>query len=121
MSNINQPSFDRIKFMTNFQGIEDLAIETINSFLESLPQLVLALETAIHKMRADEIELAAHTLKGAISNFYAEPAQLAAWKLEHMSHGSDLPGMKVAFSNLKIELVRLERDFRIFLSERKAA
>lgn len=120
MSNINQPSFDKATFMNNFQGVEDLAADTISSFLDTLPELTLALEASIQNGKPSEIEISAHTLKGVISNFYAEPARLAVWKLEQMGRGNNLEGLKTAFSNLKIELDRLEQDLKTFLNERRA-
>lgn len=47
--------------MMNFQGMEDLAHETIKSFLSALPDLVLAVETSILSKNASDLELAAHT------------------------------------------------------------
>lgn len=114
-------SFDKVTFMTNFQGMEDLAHETIRSFLSTLPILLSAVEAAIQSKNAEELELSAHTLKGAASNFYAEPSRALAFQLEKMGHESSVDGADKVLAELKIAVTKLTADLNVLLNERKAA
>ncbi len=121
MSDVRPLPFDRQTFMENFQDMEDLAVEAIKSFLSTLPSLVAAIDDAVRSENAAELELAAHTLKGTVSNFYAEPSELLAWKLEQIGHARTTMNANKVFLELKVELERLHRAFDSLLNERKAA
>lgn len=113
-------SFDRATFMANFQGMEDLAQETIKSFLSIVPDLLLACERALQKKDMSEIERLAHTLKGALSNFYAEPSMDLAFKLEKMGHEKSINGADKVFVELKNAVAMLFGDLNALLIERNA-
>ena len=113
--------FDRNLYLANAGVLEDFAKETVLSFLETLPKLTTDIEMAITSKNASELEFAAHSLKGAISHFYAEPSRLLCWKLEQMGHGKDFDGMKKTFCDLKMELDRLVQALKEFANERNAA
>lgn len=81
---------------------------SVEDFLRSLPQLTLAIEKAIENKNPNDLKIAAHTLKGAVSNFYAEPSRQLAWQLEQLGHSQKLDGAKDILSNLKTELKALE-------------
>ena len=82
-------------------------METIRSFIFTLPALLAAIDQAIHSGKARDLELSAHTLKGAVSNFYAEGSRRLAWQLEKIGHEGRTNGAETTFSELKIELDRL--------------
>ena len=105
-------SFDKNTFLANFQGMEDLAHETAVNFLSTLPELVSKVEAAIHSKEAAKLEVTAHTLKGAVSNFYAEPSRLLAWKLEEKGKTKNLDGATETLTELKRELETLALDLR---------
>ena len=114
-------SFDQKLFMTNFHGMEDLAYQTIESFIGALPKLVSDVEVAIKTNNAADLELSAHTLKGALSNFYAERSKLLAWQLEQAGHGKITPMAEQVFQSLKLELARLSSDLEAFMNQRKTS
>ncbi len=121
MTDQNLPplSFDQKAFLSNFQGMEDLAEQTICSFLTTLPQLVFAVESAIQNQNPKELELSAHTLKGVLSNFFAEPSRLLAWKLEKMGHDQLIQDASQVLLELSPELTRLFEDLKFFMNGRK--
>lgn len=121
MSEEKAPSFDKKTFMANFDGMEDLAEETIRSFLSTLPGLISAVDLAIHTKNASKLELAAHTLKGAVSNFYAEPSRILAWKLEQIGHAQTTSDANKVFLEMKVELEVLCSALESLLSERRTA
>lgn len=93
--------FDQITFLANFSGMEDLAMETIRSFISTLPALIAAIDQAIQSGKARDLELSAHTLKGAASNFYAEGSKRLAWQLEKSVMKAAPMGLSPFLWNLK--------------------
>lgn len=104
----NQTSFDQEKFFSNFHGMEDVAIDAIQSFIDAIPRFIAAIDSAIEKNNTDELELSAHTLKGSVSNFYAEPTKQLAWQLEQMGHKKELKNAKAVCAQMKVELAQLK-------------
>ncbi len=121
MSYVKPLPFDRLTFMANFQGMEDLAEETIKSFLSTLPSLISAIDEAVRSANAAKLELAAHTLKGVVSNFYAEPSRLLAQEIEQIGHARSTANADKVFLELKTELERLHSALESLLNERTAA
>lgn len=115
--------FDEKTFFENFQGMEDLAQETIKNFLEHLPTLLSAVQKSIQSQNSEELEISAHSLKGALSNFYAEPARLLAWKLEELGNKKNpiQPDGDKLFQELQGELKRLTDALNVYASQRIAA
>jgi len=107
--------------MSNFHGIEDLAYEAVQSFLNLLPGMILAIEVKISSREFDGLQISAHALKGAVSNFYAEPSRQIAWKLEQIACQQEEGPLEEILVQLKSELFCLERDLKILLMERSAA
>lgn len=113
--------FDQITFLANFSGMEDLAMETIRSFISTLPALIAAIDQAIQSGKARDLELSAHTLKGAASNFYAEGSKRLAWQLEKIGHEGRTNGAEPIFMELKIELDRLSAALSSLVNSAGAA
>jgi len=114
-------AFDRDIFLSNFHGMDDLISETISSFFTALPDLTSAIETAIREKNLADLELAAHTLKGVVANFYAEPSKLLAWKLEQIGHGQLNEDCEIVFRQLQVELSRLTNELQNLVNETKVA
>lgn len=114
--NIDPTTFDMQTFLSNFQEIEDLAEEVINSFLINLPLLVEPVKKAIDSDDAVELELTAHTLKGVISNFYAENARLLAAKLEKIGSDKSTKEAAIIYIELKNELDKLTIELKNFIN-----
>ena len=112
-------SFDREAYLANFSDMETLAYETIDSFLSILPALIFDIESAIRSRNAEGLQISAHTLKGNLSNFYAESAELLAWQLEQMGHGKIMDATERVFQELKVELSRFSNDLKEFATKRK--
>lgn len=113
-----KPPIDREKFLEQFQGMEDLAQHAVDSFLEHIPKLMKSIEDSIQNKSPQQLELAAHTLKGAVSNFYAEPSRILAWKLEQLGHGTITAESKSIFNELQIEIERLTEVLTEYSSEK---
>lgn len=104
----NQVPFDQEKFFMNFHGMEDIAVDAIKSFIDVLPRLIAAIDSAIERNNNRDLELSAHALKGSVSNFFAEPTQQLAWQLEQMGHKNELQNAKSTCAQMKVELAQLK-------------
>lgn len=120
-SKSNTLSFNIETFMANFHGMEDLAIDMVSSFLQTLPKLINDIEKAVADKSDSDLELSAHTLKGALSNFHAESARDLAWQLEQMGRNKQINEALKILSQLRTELDRLDVDLQNFMNERRAA
>lgn len=108
-NNATKQTFDRNLLFANFHGIEDMIPEIIECFLLAIPKLTFALEAAIKAKDCEAIAISAHTMKGAVSNFYAEPSKNLALQLEKMGHDKVHAGTEELFRLLCIELLELTK------------
>lgn len=118
MKNSSTHIFDKTKFMKNFHGLETIAWELIATFLTTLPALKKKIEFAILSKDSLELELTAHTLKGVISNFHAEPAQKITKRLEEMGHNKITENNEEIFKELNLELDRLAIELQEYLKNK---
>ena len=88
-------------------GDQELLGEMIDLFLESCPKLLSDIEQAVERRDQDSLQRAAHTLKGSVGNFCAEPAQAAASGLETLGRNGELAGAPEAYRQLAQEIARL--------------
>jgi len=114
-------TFDRDRFSHNFRGMEDLAIESIFSFLNILPGMLKAIEDAAGARHASNLELAAHSLKGTVSTFHAETVEILAWKLEQMGHSQVITDTESVIKELKSELEKLKAELNAWVTDARAA
>jgi PAS domain S-box-containing protein len=79
----------------------------VRMFLADYPKLLVRIRRAIDDRNAREVRDAAHTLKGAVSNFAAASATAAALRLQQTGEGGDLAGARSACAVLEGELTRV--------------
>ena len=101
-------ALDTKKVLELMEGDAELLKEMVALFLKELPQLLTKLREAVASGDAKALERAAHTLKGAVSNFAAQPAVEGALKLEMMGREANLAGAEPAYRGLLIEIDRLK-------------
>ncbi len=109
-SALSPPLFQPDSLLKTCDGDYELALEIIDIFLEDshdlMEQIICALETADH----EKLRMAAHTLKGAVSNFGESPLYQNARVLEQMGKEGNLNT-----ANLSVEL--LQKQLRQFQQE----
>ena len=76
-------------------------------FLDNLPRMWAAIQTAVASRDASAIQHAAHTLKGSASLMGAQAATAAARDLETTAKSGKLDGLELAVETLDQELKRL--------------
>jgi two-component system, sensor histidine kinase and response regulator len=91
---------DRAVILDRVGGDEDLLREITAIFLEEYPALIEEIRTAVGNQDAEQLERAAHTLKGSVANFGAQAATQAAYRLEGMGRRGELHGSGSAFEEL---------------------
>ena len=89
MSIPNHP-FDRAAVIENLGGDEELFRQIAAMFVADWPETQARLRRALQAGDAEVLRTAAHSVKGAVMNFAAEPAALAARTLEMACKAGDL-------------------------------
>lgn len=97
---------DRDVLLERIGGDVEFLQEIAGLFLEECPKLVFEIRTAIASGDAGALERAAHTLKGSVSNFAAQPASEAARRLELIGRTGHLQEAPEACGALETEIER---------------
>ena len=92
---------DKAIALERLGGDEELLKEVAALFLDEYPPLMGDIKSAIHDQNADQLERAAHSLKGSVSNFGSDAAWQAAYELEKMGRAGDLSTSQSAYAHLK--------------------
>jgi CheY-like chemotaxis protein len=99
---------DEISLRDRVDSDEALLRELIELFRTDCPTSLKQIGDAVAAGSARELEVAAHSFKGAIGTFAAKPAFDAASRLEAMGRDNRMDGASQAFKNLEIEIDRLQ-------------
>jgi len=110
-------TLDRATLMERLEGDAGLLAELVGLFLQDYPRLLTAMREAVARGDAKLLERAAHTLKGAVSNFAAPAATAAALRLEQMGRQANLTQAEEALAALEAELDRLKGLLAQFCQE----
>jgi len=108
------PVLAREEVMDRFGDDQELLRELVSLFFDELPGLLDELRTALAQNDARVFERAAHTLKGAVSNFGALATAEAAFELEKLGRRRELTGADEGLAQLERELARLEPELTDF-------
>jgi HPt (histidine-containing phosphotransfer) domain-containing protein len=92
--------FDREEVLRRFENRRDLLQELIELFIENGPPLFEKVRAAISAGDAQELEYAAHSLKGMIATFGAADCAAAALELEKIGRSRELSGAQAALAEL---------------------
>ncbi len=102
--------FDREAMLAELGGDEDLLVELVDTMKSEAPKLLREVQLAVEAADPALVARAAHTLKGAISNFGAQAAAEAAFQLEQMGRAGQLSGVVSALATLEAEVDGLIRE-----------
>jgi len=81
-------------------GDHDLLREIAGLFLEDYPSLITKIQQAVADGDANNLERAAHSLKGSIANFGSDAAYQAAFDLEQIGRNKNLEHAAEAYARL---------------------
>ncbi len=94
----------------HYDGDEDILLEIVEIFINQKDSEMNKLKKAIENKDAKEITLVSHTLKGIVSNFYAEELRVQFFDLEQK-------GKKNSLDNVDSDFLELEKIFPQFVLE----
>jgi HPt (histidine-containing phosphotransfer) domain-containing protein len=95
----------------------ELLSTLVGVFKADRPNLMGAIEEAIAVGDAEALTDAAHTIKGALSVFGAEPARALAERLEHTSRAGQVDGAPDLYAQLTGAIQLTEDGLDAFLAE----
>jgi two-component system, sensor histidine kinase and response regulator len=94
-----------------------LFAELAELFIKESPNLLDAVEKAVKTKNGEKIGKAAHTIKGAISNFSADTAYQAALNLESLGKNNELGMVDSAFKTLQNEVAHMNKALLMLMAE----
>lgn len=100
--------FDLDNALEHLEGDLELLHEIVGLFFESAPVLVAQAKEAADSQNMEELERAAHTIKGMIGNFAAQDSYAAALSLEQAARAGESTNTSVLFAELARQITRLE-------------
>lgn len=96
----NLAQLDRALALERLGGDEELLQEVAQLFLDEYPVLMSDIRRAIETSNSNQLERAAHSLKGSVANFGSEAAWKAAFALEKLGREQQLAGVDTAYAHL---------------------
>jgi len=81
-------------------GDRELLVRIIDFVVEDSPQFVKRMETALQCGEYGEVERAAHSLKGLVSNLHCRAVQDKAFEIEGLAHVRDGNSIAAAIESL---------------------
>ncbi|MEW6532099.1 MAG: response regulator [Thermodesulfobacteriota bacterium] len=111
------PVLDKSAVLDRVGGDVELLREVVVLFLNDYPKLLSDIRAASQHNEPERLEEAAHTLKGAVSNFAAEAAVQCALRLEQMGRMRDLSRAPQAIMQLEMELQRVKDELLVLDKE----
>ena len=91
-------------------GDAELLKEIATIFLEDYPKAMADLREAAARGDAKRVERAAHGLKGSVSNFGADAAVNAAFRIESMGRDQQLAEVAHVIQTLELALAALRSE-----------
>jgi len=107
--------FDKDELLKKFDGDEGFLGELIEVLINDVPEQLSRIQKAVDSRNSNDIERAAHKLKGAIANFEEKAAFEAALQLELMGRESRLDGVEEAYNTLVKEVECLVNALKEFV------
>jgi HPt (histidine-containing phosphotransfer) domain-containing protein len=102
------PVLDWEAAVSHFEGDVELLKEIAEMFLEESPVLMYQMKEALNRGDGKALERAAHTIKGSVGNFAAQPAFDAALRVESIGRDSEMRNADQAYRKLEEEIARLK-------------
>jgi HPt (histidine-containing phosphotransfer) domain-containing protein len=108
-------TFNADELLASVDNDREFLAETVAMLADDAPGLIDQARTAAASQDAATVTEAAHTLKGMIANFRAEPARAVALELENLGKHGRLDAVPEACNRLEAEVHRLLAELRAFV------
>ena len=109
---------DHDELVEQLGGDLGMAKELVTLFLAEWPGELEKVRRGVESASAEDVRIAAHTLKGVIGNFSRGPAMQTAGRLEAMARSGSLAGTEELVAALDRQLRALDGALRRFLSSK---
>ena len=109
-SNVQPPVLDEELAMTRVGGDRELLKELAQLFAVEYPQMIAELRAAHERGDSQQVERAAHGLKGSIANFGAQQGVVAAQEIEQLGHKGNLAPVGSLLHTLDLILLALHGE-----------
>ncbi len=111
------PPFDREELMSRIESDVELLGALVHVFRTDRLNLLGAMEEALDAEDPAALAAAAHTIKGALAVFGAEPARALAEKLERTGREGNIDGARTLLDELRQAVVAAEEGLEALLLE----
>jgi CheY-like chemotaxis protein len=111
-----RPAIDRQALLEQSLGSRPLALQMVEMFLQTGPQLLVELRQALAGGDAVEAHEVAHKLKGILGTLAARPAFEAAFRVEARAREPDLESAGLYATTLELEMERLLTELDVLRS-----
>jgi two-component system, sensor histidine kinase and response regulator len=101
-------TIDREAALLRVDGDEAMLADLAKLFCDESPRMLSVIEEAITLKSADALERGAHSLKGSVATFSAQPACDLALKLERLGRANEFGDAKRIFDLLSAEMERVK-------------
>jgi HPt (histidine-containing phosphotransfer) domain-containing protein len=101
---------DRAAALERIGGDAALLAEVAGLFLQEYPVLLAQIHSAHTSGNAQQMERAAHSLKGSVATFGAARAAHAAFAVERLGRAGELAAADDAITQLEAELARVRPE-----------
>ncbi len=113
------PALDKEMLLNAFEGDWEFLKEVVDVFLSDYPKLLEDLRNASRTGDSETLMRAAHSLKGMLKNFQADPAANVAFELEKKGKGDNFDGVPEAIDNLTAQAAELEKALIGIIEQQK--
>ncbi len=117
----NNGPIDRAGALSRVDGDGELMVSLVDIFFTEAGPMMAAIRAAVSGKDAENLEKAAHRLKGSVSIFCAEAVTQAAFELEKMGRSGDLGGAAATFARVEQLMGSLEPALKQFRNELQPA
>jgi len=107
----NTASWNKVAALKLIDNDLELLNELIQIFIETMPEQLTALNAALENNNIEALANAAHTVKGMVSNFLAEPATTLAAELEKSARANKETDLSLMTIQLSIAINLLMSEF----------
>jgi HPt (histidine-containing phosphotransfer) domain-containing protein len=107
-------TFNREQVIDNFSDDKEILLELIEKFIDKSGEYFLNIENAFKENNLKVLKISAHSLKGVISNFYADEIFQICYEIERKSESGNLENLSEKIILLKNKLFDLIEELKEF-------
>jgi CheY-like chemotaxis protein/HPt (histidine-containing phosphotransfer) domain-containing protein len=113
-----EKSFDRQSLLNAFDHDWNLFSELVDIFSKDYPQMLVTLREALSAGDAQTLSRTAHSLKGMLRNFQAEPAADTAFELEQKAKENQLQNLDQLIDKLDNQVADVDQQLRDMVAQK---